>query len=57
MTLRARACGLSDVGVIRSHNEDCFELAPEHSVFVVADGVITSYSIHYTKLYENLWEM
>jgi len=39
VTLRARACGLSDVGVIRSHNEDCFELAPEHSVFVVADGM------------------
>lgn len=39
MTLRARACGLSDVGVIRSHNEDCFDIDPEHSVFVVADGM------------------
>ena len=37
--LRARACGLSDVGVIRSHNEDCFEIDPEHQMFVVADGM------------------
>ena len=37
--LRVRACGLSDVGVIRSHNEDCFEIDPEHQVFVVADGM------------------
>ncbi len=37
--LRARACGLSDVGVLRSHNEDCFEIDPEHQVFVVADGM------------------
>jgi protein phosphatase len=37
--LRARSVGLSDVGVIRSHNEDCFEIDPEHQVFVVADGM------------------
>ena len=37
--LRARACGLSDVGVIRSHNEDCFEIDPDHQMFVVADGM------------------
>jgi protein phosphatase len=37
--LRARACGLSDVGAIRSHNEDCFEIDPEHQMFVVADGM------------------
>jgi serine/threonine protein phosphatase PrpC len=37
--LRARSSGLSDVGVIRSHNEDCFEIDPEHQVFVVADGM------------------
>ncbi len=36
---RARASGLSDVGVIRSHNEDCFDLDPENQVFVVADGM------------------
>ena len=37
--LRARSSGLSDVGVIRSHNEDCFEIDPQHQVFVVADGM------------------
>jgi protein phosphatase len=36
---RARASGLSDVGVIRSHNEDCFDIDPENQVFVVADGM------------------
>ena len=39
MTLLAKASGLSDVGVIRSHNEDCFDIDPEHQVFVVADGM------------------
>ncbi|MEZ5314459.1 MAG: protein phosphatase 2C domain-containing protein [Thermoanaerobaculia bacterium] len=37
--LRARACGLSDVGVLRSHNEDCFEIDPERQMYVVADGM------------------
>jgi serine/threonine protein phosphatase PrpC len=37
--LKARACGLSDVGVLRSHNEDCFEIDPEHQMYVVADGM------------------
>lgn len=37
--LRARACGLSDVGVLRSHNEDCFDIDPERQMFVVADGM------------------
>ena len=37
--LRARACGLSDVGVLRSHNEDCFEIDPVNQMFVVADGM------------------
>ena len=39
MTLLAKASGLSDVGVIRSHNEDCFDIDPENQVFVVADGM------------------
>jgi len=39
VTLRAHSCGLSDVGVIRSHNEDCFDIDPENQVFVVADGM------------------
>ena len=37
--LRARACGLSDVGVLSSHNEDCFEIDPERQMYVVADGM------------------
>jgi protein phosphatase len=39
MIVHARSSGLSDVGVIRSHNEDCFEIDPENQVFVVADGM------------------
>jgi serine/threonine protein phosphatase PrpC len=39
VSLRPRASGLSDVGVIRSHNEDCFDIEPEHQCFVVADGM------------------
>ncbi len=39
MTVHPRATGLSDVGIIRSHNEDCFEIDPENQVFVVADGM------------------
>ena len=37
--LRIRACGLSDVGRARTHNEDCFGIDPEHRMFVVADGM------------------
>lgn len=37
--MRAVAAGLSDVGRERTHNEDRFILLPEHSVFVVADGM------------------
>jgi protein phosphatase len=37
--IRVRACGLSDVGLTRSHNEDCFNIDPEHNIFVVADGM------------------
>jgi serine/threonine protein phosphatase PrpC len=39
MMLRIRACGLSDVGRARTHNEDCFGIDPEHRMFVVADGM------------------
>jgi len=39
VTLHAKASGLSDVGVIRSHNEDCFDIDPKNQVFVVADGM------------------
>jgi PPM family protein phosphatase len=37
--LRVRACGLSDVGLTRVHNEDYFEIDPRHRLYVVADGM------------------
>ena len=37
--IRVRSAGLSDVGLARSHNEDCFDIAPDHQVYVVADGM------------------
>jgi PPM family protein phosphatase len=36
---RVRACGLSDVGLTRAHNEDYFEIDPQHKLYVVADGM------------------
>jgi len=37
--VRVSACGLTDPGRVRSHNEDCFEIDPERELFVVADGM------------------
>lgn len=37
--LRIKACGLSDVGLTRAHNEDYFEIDPQHRLYVVADGM------------------
>ncbi len=37
--IRIKACGLSDVGLARSHNEDYFEIDPRHKLYVVADGM------------------
>jgi serine/threonine protein phosphatase PrpC len=37
--MRVKACGLSDVGLTRAHNEDYFEVDPRHRLFVVADGM------------------
>ena len=37
--LRIRACGLSDVGLTRVHNEDYFQIDPRHRLYVVADGM------------------
>ena len=37
--LRMKACGLTDVGMARSHNEDCFGIDREHQLVVVADGM------------------
>lgn len=37
--MRARAAGISDVGLQREHNEDCFAVVPQHELFIVADGM------------------
>jgi serine/threonine protein phosphatase PrpC len=39
MMVRVKACGLSDVGLTRAHNEDYFEIDPRHKLYVVADGM------------------
>ncbi|MGH9382321.1 MAG: Stp1/IreP family PP2C-type Ser/Thr phosphatase [Thermoanaerobaculia bacterium] len=36
---RLEACGLSDVGRARAHNEDSFASVPELGLFIVADGL------------------
>ena len=36
---KMKACGLSDVGLARAHNEDCFGIEPEQNLAVVADGM------------------
>jgi len=37
--LRLRACGLTDVGRQREHNEDSLAMVPEQGLYVVADGM------------------
>lgn len=37
--MRVAACGRSDPGRVRSHNEDSYEIDREHELFVVADGM------------------
>ena len=37
--MSVKACGLSDVGQSRSHNEDCFAIDADHGLFLVADGM------------------
>lgn len=39
MTLRIYSWGITDVGMRRDHNEDSYLLAPDLSLFVVADGM------------------
>jgi protein phosphatase len=34
-----RSHGITDVGLLRTHNEDCFETDDLHQVYVVADGM------------------
>jgi serine/threonine protein phosphatase PrpC len=33
------ACGMTDIGLRRENNEDCFLVRPDRSVFIVADGM------------------
>ncbi len=37
--MRVSACGLTDPGRVRSHNEDFFEIDRERDLYVVADGM------------------
>ncbi len=37
--MRIKACGLSDVGLARTHNEDCFDIDVDHQIYIVADGM------------------
>jgi protein phosphatase len=37
--MRAVAAGISDVGLQRDHNEDCFAILGEHQLYIVADGM------------------
>ncbi len=37
--IRLKASGLSDVGLARTHNEDCFEIDQDLQIYVVADGM------------------
>ncbi len=38
-TVRFTCAGRTDVGVVRSGNEDAYLLIPDHGVFIVADGM------------------
>ncbi|REJ84416.1 MAG: Stp1/IreP family PP2C-type Ser/Thr phosphatase [Acidobacteria bacterium] len=37
--MQLRVSGLTDVGLARKHNEDCFEIVSSQQLFVVADGM------------------
>jgi protein phosphatase len=37
--MKARASGISDVGLQRDHNEDSFAIVDEQELFIVADGM------------------
>jgi len=39
VTVRVVACGRTDAGRVRSHNEDSFEIDEERELYVVADGM------------------
>ena len=37
--MRIRSGGVSDMGRVRSNNEDCYRLVPEMGLFVLSDGM------------------
>jgi len=37
--LRIKSFGVTDVGLLRTHNEDCFDADDENQVYIVADGM------------------
>jgi protein phosphatase len=37
--VRIRSGGVSDVGRVRSNNEDCYRMVPERALFVLSDGM------------------
>lgn len=37
--LRIKSFGMTDVGLLRTHNEDCFDVDDQNQVYVVADGM------------------
>ena len=37
--LRINSFGSTDVGLLRTHNEDCFEVNDKYQVYIVADGM------------------
>ena len=39
MPFEWRSCGLTTVGTVRKHNEDCYLALPEKELWVVADGM------------------
>jgi protein phosphatase len=39
MSIKIKACGISDVGLVRNNNEDVFAELPEQQCFILADGM------------------
>lgn len=39
MSFRVKACGLSDLGLVRQNNEDVWDRLPKDAFFVLADGM------------------
>lgn len=37
--VRIESFGITDVGLLRTHNEDCFEVDDDNQIYIVADGM------------------